>query len=147
MLAVAYWRLGKGAEAGSAAREALALHPANPEAYRLISQIFASQDRIDDAAVALIEGALITSDFSLRSDLLDLYRSALSNSCAVTAGPRGPALNIACDLVHRQFCAASAEVVKAAVENQQWDVARQQKQDFLQKYGCPAGPLEQALPD
>ena len=134
-------------EAAAAASEALALHPVNPEAYRQISHVFAAQDRIDDAAVALIEGVLITSDFSLRSDLLDLYRSALGNSCAITAGPNGPALNLACDLVHKQFCAASVEAVKAAIEDERWDVARQQKQNFLNNYGCPAGPLDQVLPD
>ena len=147
MLAVAYLRLGNPKEASAAASEALAFHPVNPEAYRQISYVFAAQDRIDDAAVALIEGALITSDFRLSSDLLDLYRSALSNSCAISAGPNGPALNLSCDRVHKQFCAASVEVVKAAMEEERWDVARQQKQNFLHKYGCPAGPLEQVLPD
>jgi tetratricopeptide (TPR) repeat protein len=147
MLAAAYWRLGKAEEAGAAASEALALHPLEPEGYRQISHIFAAQHRIDDAAVALTEGVLITSDFSLRSDLLDLYRKAFSNSCALTAGPNGPALNPACDLVHKQFCAASVEAVKAAMEAGHGDLARRQKQDFLDKYGCPAGPLEQILPE
>jgi tetratricopeptide (TPR) repeat protein len=147
MLAAAYWRLGKAEEAGAAASEALALHPVNPEAYRQISQVFAAQDRIDDAAVALTEGVLITSDFSLTLDLLDLYRIAFGNSCAIAAGPHGPALNLACDLVHKQFCAASIEALKAAIEEERWDVARRQKQDFVHKYGCPAGPLEQVLPE
>ena len=72
MLAAAYRRLGNAEEAATAASEALDLHPVNPEAYRQISSIFAAQGRIDDAAVALIEGGLITSDLSLRSDLLRL---------------------------------------------------------------------------
>ncbi len=147
MLAAAYLRLGKAEEAAAAAREALAYHPVTPEAYRQIAYAFAAQNRVDDAAVALIEGELITSDSPLRSYLLDLYRSDFSSSCAITAGPNGPALNLACDLVHKQFCAASLEVVKAAMENERWDMARQEKQDFLHKYGCPAGPLNQVLPD
>jgi tetratricopeptide (TPR) repeat protein len=147
MLAAAYLRLGNAEEAGAAAREALALHPVAPEAYRQISYAFVAQDRIDDAAVALIEGLLITSDFSLRSDLLDLYRKAFSNSCAIAAGPNGPALNLACDQVHKQFCVASLEAVKAAIEEERWDVAKRLKQNFLNKYGCPAGPLDQVLPD
>jgi tetratricopeptide (TPR) repeat protein len=145
MLAVTYLRLGQAEEASAAASDALALHPANPEAYRQISSIFAAQGRIEDAAVALMEGGLITSDLSFRSDLLDLYRSVHSNSCAITAGPNGPALNPACDLVHKPLCTASVEAVKAAVEARLWDVARQQKQNFVNKYGCPAGPLDQAL--
>jgi len=147
MLAAAYLRLGNLGEASAAASEALALHPVNPEAYRQIASAFTAQGRIDDAAIALFEGLLITSDFSIRSDLLDLYRSALSNSCAITVGPNGPALNLTCGLVHKQFCAASVEAVKAAIEEERWDVARRQKQIFLHDYGCPTGPLDQALPD
>ena len=147
LLAAAYWRLGKGEEAVAAAREALALHPASPEGYQQISYVFASQNRMDDAAVALIEGALITSDANLRAELVDLYHNSFANSCALSAGPNGPALNIACDLVHKHFCAASVEVVKAAIEEEQWDVARQRKQALLHQYGCPAGPLDGVLPD
>ena len=147
MLAAAYWRLGKVPEAGAAASEALALHPVKAEGYRQISFALAAQKRFDDAAVALMEGGLITGDLTLKSDLLDLYRSAFANTCAITTGPDGPTVNPACDLVRKQFCAASVEVVKATLEGERWDEARQQKQDFLHKYGCPAGPLDQVLPD
>ena len=82
------------------------------------SYVFAAQDRIDDAAVALIEGSLITSNPNLRSDLMDLYRNAFRDSCAISEGPYGPALNLACGLVHKQFCTASVEVVKAAIEDE-----------------------------
>ena len=146
MLAAAYLRLGKVEAASAAASEALALHPVNAEGYRQISFAFAAQNRINDAAVALMEGLLIRGDLNLKSDLLNLYRSDFANTCAVTEGPDGPAVNPACDLVRKQFCAASVEVVKAALEGERWDEARQQKQDFLHKYGCPAGPLEQVLP-
>jgi len=147
LLVAAYLRLGNAEHASAAASEALALHPVDSEAYRQIAYAFADEGWIDDAAVALIEGVLITSDSRLRSDLLNLYRNALSNSCAITPGPHGPTLNLACDLVHKQFCAASVEALKAAVEEERWDVAKQQKQDFLYKFGCPAGPLNQAFPD
>jgi tetratricopeptide (TPR) repeat protein len=147
MLAVAYWKLGKPEEAAAAARQALSLHPVNGVAYRQIAYVFASQNRIDDAAAALIEGAFITGDPSLKSDLRDLDRSALPNTCAITAGPTGPAVNLDCDLVQKQFCAASVEVVKAAMEAERWDLARQEMHDFLHDYGCPAGPLEQTTKD
>src|SRR5207237_4732840 len=85
MLAVAYGRLGKVEQASTAATEALALHPLNPVAYRQIAYAFTAARRMDDAAVALFEGLLMTSDLSLRSDLLNLYRaSADSTSCAIT---------------------------------------------------------------
>jgi hypothetical protein len=81
------------------------------------------------------------------SSNLDRAIEEADRALAIIAEPNGPALNLACDLVHKQFCAASVEVVKAAIENMRWDVARQQKQNSLQKYGCPAGPLEKVLPD
>jgi hypothetical protein len=56
-------------------------------------------------------------------------------------------LNLACDLVHKEFCAASVEVTKADIENGRLDEARQRKQDLLHKYGCPAGLLDQVLPE
>jgi len=147
MLAAAYWRLEKMPEAAAAASDALALHPTDPEGYRQIAFAFASDNRFNEAAVALFEGLLITSDSSFRSTLLNLYRSAYSDSCAITAGPNGPEVNFACDLVHNQFCAASVEAVKAAIEEGRWDVAKQQKQLFVHAYGCPPGPLEQVSPN
>jgi tetratricopeptide (TPR) repeat protein len=147
MLAATWRRLGNVPEASAAARESLALYPAAPSAYREISSAFAAQRQTDDAAVALIEGILMTSDFSLKSDLLDLYRSAFGNSCAITAGPNGADWNLTCDLFRKHFCAAARESLKSAVEAGRYDVARQQKQNFLETYGCPAGPLDQVLPD
>ena len=146
MLAATLRRLGNGPEASAAARESLALYPAAPSAYREISSAFAAQQQTDLAAVALIEGILMTSDFSLKSDLLDLYRSAFGNSCAITAGPNGPDWNLTCDLFRKHFCAAAQESLKSAIAAGRWDVARQQKQTFLQTYGCPAGPLDHLVP-
>jgi tetratricopeptide (TPR) repeat protein len=147
LLAVADWRLGKAQQATAAAREALRFHPQDPEAYRQISTIFAGQDRIEDAATVLMEGALITSDLRFKSDLLDLYRHAPGNSCAITAGPDGPTLNRACDAVHKSWCAAALEAVKAALEEERWNVARWQRQNFVDQSGCPAGPFDQLLPE
>src|ERR1019366_6997744 len=91
-LAAAYESVGNAEKAAAAAREALTLHPRDPEAYRQISSIFAVQGRIEDAAAALMEGRLITTDPSFNSDLVDLYRRAQSNGCALTEEPNGPAL-------------------------------------------------------
>ena len=147
LLAVAYGRLGNIEQASTAASEALALHPIDPVAYRQIAYALATADRFDDAALALFEGLFMTSDVRLRSDLLNLYRtSAAPNSCAIMNGPGGPALNQACEVVRKPLCAASVEVVKAAIETARWDAAKKLKQSSL-KDGCPAGPLEQVLPD
>jgi tetratricopeptide (TPR) repeat protein len=147
MLAGAYQRVGNAEQALSAAGRALALHPKDAVAYREISTIFATQGRIEEAATALMEGAQITSDVSLKSDLLNLYLNAPGKGCAIATGPDGPSLNLNCDAVHKPFCAASVEAVKAALEDNRLDVARQEKHTFLTVYGCPAGPLDQVLSD
>ena len=148
MLVAAYSKLGKIEQASTAAGEALSLHPVNPEAFRHIADAFIAAHRVDDAAVALFEGIMMTSDLSLRSDLINLYRTSLdSNSCAIKAGPAGPSLNTACDLVRQSICPASIEVIKAAIERSRWDAAKKLKQTSLRDYGCPAEPLEQVLPE
>jgi tetratricopeptide (TPR) repeat protein len=148
MLAAAYSKLGKIDQASAAAGEALSLHPVNPEAFRQIASAFAAAHRVDDAAVALFEGVMMTSDRSFMRDLLNLYRTSFDpNSCAIKAGPAGTSLNTTCDLVRKSLCPASVEVIKAAMERSRWDAAKKLKQTSLHDYGCPAGPLDQVLPD
>lgn len=147
MLAAAYWRLGESQEAAGAADRAIALLPSSGDAYRQIAFAFGSDNRFDDAAVALIQGGLITGDARLRGDLLDLYHDRFEGSCALTPGPNGPTLDIQCGLVRKHLCAASVGVIKAFVQDKRLDDAQRRKQDFIHKYGCPAGPLDQVLPE
>lgn len=147
LLVAAYQKLGKTAEAANAAGEAVLLHPLNAEAYQQIATAFAAVNRMDDAAFALFEGLLMTSNVSLRSDLVRLYQGSDSSSCAIIQGPAGPSLNIACDQVRKSLCPATVEVIKAAVERSLEDAARKLKQTSLHDYGCPAEPLQQVLPD
>jgi len=146
MLAAAYWRLGQAPEATAAAKEALTFHSTEPEAYRQISSIFAGQGQIELAATALIEGGLITSDMNFKADLVDLFRRAPDQGCALILGPGGPALNPACEEVHKPLCAAYIEAIKADLENNRWEAAGQHREELTQTYGCPAGPLDQERP-
>jgi tetratricopeptide (TPR) repeat protein len=146
MLSEAYQKLGKSEQAATAATEALSLHPVNPGAYRQIADVFVAAHRTDDAAMALFQGLLMTSDVRLRSDLVNLYGTNPS-SCAVKPGPGGPSLNLACDTVRKSLCRASLEVVKAAIDRSRWDAAKKLKQTSLRDYGCPAETFELILPD
>jgi hypothetical protein len=148
MLAAVYEKLGKQEEAAAAAGEALTLHPVNPQAYREIARAFDAVHRTDDAAAALFQGVMMTSDLSLRSDLMNLYRGSIdSNSCAIKSGPTGPSLNTACDQVLKSLCPAALEVIKAALERSRQDAAGKLKKTALHDYGCPPGPFQQVLPD
>ena len=119
LLASAYLRLGDSAQALSAAMHARAIDPANVEVYGDLADAYLAQSRGEDAAIALAQGMFATSNGMLRADLLKLYQSGLDpKGCAVISGPRGPALNPACDIVRRDLCAAATQAHRS-------DLARQ----------------------
>jgi len=109
ILASAYLRLNQAAQALPAAIQAQALDPSNVEVYGQIADAYVRLSRGEDAAISLAQGMFATSNGSLREDLLKLYQSGVdTKGCAVVAGPRGPALNPACDIVLRDLCAGAA---------------------------------------
>ena len=113
-LAAAYLRLGNAGEALSAATHARTIDPANVEVYGQIADAYLTQSRGEDAAIALAQGMFATSNGLLRADLLKLYQSGVdSKGCAVISGPRGPALNPACDIVRRDLCTAAAQAQRS----------------------------------
>jgi protein O-mannosyl-transferase len=108
ILASAYLRLGKAAQALPAAIEARKIDPANVDVYGEIADAWLAQHRGEEAAVALAEGMFATGGPGLREDLLKLYQSGVdAKGCAVYSGPRGPALNPSCEIVHRDLCEAA----------------------------------------
>jgi hypothetical protein len=134
-LASAYLMAGDANKASDALTHVRTLDPLSPQLYRLTADI------------ALIEGAFITSDTSLRQDLVQLYQRAMdSKSCALTTGPNGPAINPACGIVHAHVCSASAYTVSTLAASGQRELAETRKTMFIRQFGCPRGPLDAALP-
>jgi hypothetical protein len=89
--------------------QARTINPASVEVYPQIADAYLAQGRGEDAAIALAEGMFATGDASLRQDLLQIYQSGVdANGCAVVPGPRGPALNPSCAIVHRNLCEGAA---------------------------------------
>lgn len=110
ILASAYLRVGNAGQALSSALHARTVEPTNVEVYGEIADAYLAQSRGEDAAIALAQGMFATSSGMLRADLLKLYESGVDLSgCAVVSGPRGPALNPACDIVRRDLCAGAAQ--------------------------------------
>jgi hypothetical protein len=139
LLSIAYLRSGDTDKARAAADQARALNPLSSQLYRQRSAIAAADGRIDEAATTLVEGAFVMSDPSLRETLVELYkRSAVQGSCALTAGPRGPALNPACPMVHGHLCAAEAGTIETLIKTGQNDAARTRERMFTEEFGCPA---------
>ena len=122
-LASAYLHLSKAAEALAAGIQAQAIDPANSGAYEEIADAYLAQGKGEEAAITLAEGMLLSGDRGLLDVLLKLYQSGVDQKgCAVKAGPHGPTLNPACEIVMRDLCEATA---------------RMHRQDLGARFGCP----------
>jgi tetratricopeptide (TPR) repeat protein len=148
LLSAVYLRLGDGDKAFDAAIEGRKYEPMKPEIYSQLGQVLVAGGQPEDAATALMEGLLLTSDMGLRRQLMELYRSGTGeNACAIAAGPNGPAINPKCALVHRNLCEASVDAIRIRLQTGRRDIAAELKKSFLNDYRCPADPLNQVLPD
>lgn len=146
-LSLAYQRLGDMAGALRAAHEAQRLAPQDFRMYRQMADLFLMQQQGDEAAVALIEGMLITSDLSLRWDLVRLYGSSTDPAnCTLVPDPNGPAINQQCPIVRDHMCAAAPDVLMALIYMGRRQEALETKQAFMSDYQCAPGPLNEVLP-
>jgi hypothetical protein len=115
--------LGRAPEALAAASDAQTIDPANAGVYDEIADAYFAQQRGEDAAVALAEGAFLTGDRNLRDELLKLYQGGVDpQGCAVVQGPHGPTLNPSCEIVRRDLCEAAV---------------RAHLPDLRRRLGCP----------
>jgi tetratricopeptide (TPR) repeat protein len=122
-LASAYLHLGKAPEAQAAGLQAQAIDPANSDAYEEIAGAYFAQGKGEEAAIALAEGMLLANDRELLDELLKLYQSGVDQKgCAVKAGPHGPTLNPACEIVMRHLCQATSRI---------------HRPDLGARFGCP----------
>ena len=116
--------------------------PEEPEVYNQIADLFLKRRQGNDAAVALTEGMLITSDPGLRSNLILLYGSSKDPAnCTLIPGPNGPAINPRCQIVVDHTCAAAPEVLKALIGMGRQGDAAERKQMFVNQYRCAPAPL------
>jgi protein O-mannosyl-transferase len=133
-----YLRLGDAPAARAGATRAVESDPLNADGYHGLAALQAAAGQADDAAVTLIEGTLLTSDVGLRQDLLRLYQSGLDqDGCAIQAtGQLAGAINPACAVVRRHFCAASARVVARHTRNERPELAEPLRTAALRDFGC-----------
>ncbi len=146
LLSEAWLRSNNGVKALENARHALDLAPLRPEMFSQVAAADLQLQRGNDAAATLIAGMFLTSDMTLREQLIKLYAAGLdTEGCAVAAGPNGPAINPACALVHANLCDAAVQMIQARLRAGRRDLATNHRETFVRQYGCPAGPLDQAL--
>jgi tetratricopeptide (TPR) repeat protein len=145
-LSTAYLRLADTQKALEAAAYASQLDPLKSEPYRQVAEVLVAAGRAEEAAVKLVEGVILTGDSSLGDELLGLYRSGLDpKGCATVSGSGGPALNPGCDTVRRHFCAAAAETMRVDLQIARPAHAVETRNAAVQRFNCPAGPLNEIL--
>jgi hypothetical protein len=136
-------RLGDGGHALEAAIEGRRTEPANTDIHHQIAAILLDQGRGEEAAVALMEGVLMTGDAGLRNEVLRLYQGGLDRSgCATMPIQGNTALNPACDIVHRHLCGAAVGTIRLRLETGRPDLAETMKQNALKEFHCTAESLE-----
>jgi protein O-mannosyl-transferase len=119
LLSAAYVRVKDAHNAIDAAARARALEPSSLPGHQQLTSALLTAERYDDAAVALMVGALITNRAELRQQLIAIYRQGVDPlGCAVApAGNSAPgaavaALDPGCPTVRRHLCAASAVAIE-----------------------------------
>jgi tetratricopeptide (TPR) repeat protein len=136
-------RLGDVSQAVERATAAQRLAPTTVEGYRQLSAAYLAAGRIDDAAVALVVGTIVTGDTGLRRELIDLYRGGLdTKGCATTPGPYGPAMNPSCGIVRRHMCMAAAQVLPLYGQMGRGDLIEKTKL-AVASLDCDAGSTKQ----
>ena len=115
MLSTAHARLWEVQPALEAAHRAQHLEPFNSVTYRAISVALLAGQRVDEAAVWLLAGFMITGDAELRQAAIDLYRNGGdSKGCALKKESSGSVvLDPTCDIVRSHLCAATSQAIQA----------------------------------
>jgi hypothetical protein len=134
MLSADYLSLSEIPPALASALEARRLDPLDPQVYWQLFNVFNSQERAFEAATVLVEGGVVTSDPSMRQELIHLYQKGLDpKGCSVV--PASGALNPACETVHDQLCAAGADLEQLSHDTPRADVAARLRK--IPTSGCP----------
>ena len=144
-LSDAWLRVPDPKKAYDAAVRARRLNPASSDGYRSLANALRASGRDEEAIAALMEGQLLTSDRSLSSDIVLLYRARPNPGCSVTEGPTGPEPNPACPGVRAQICLAVAEAMQVQLRLHRQREAMLMMNRSIESYGCALGPLEKVL--
>jgi protein O-mannosyl-transferase len=141
-LAVTYLRLGDSQHAYDAATYARLLSPDYSDAYHVMGDSLLLAHRDEDAAVALIQGLLISGDRKLFPLVQNIYNSGLdAKGCAFAQTAKGPTFNTSCEIVRTDICKASAELIKVLRQDHEEPLADEIKQRALTRTGCTASQL------
>jgi hypothetical protein len=138
-------RVSDPKKAYDAAVRARDLNPASSDGYRGVANALRASGRNEEAITELIEGQMLTSDRSLSSDIVLLYRARPDAGCAITSGPNGPEPDPTCPIVRTHICLAVAEAMRVQLRLHRERQATLMMSRAVQSYGCAVDPLRKIL--
>jgi len=147
-LGLAYVRLGQYQKALDTYAYMRHLVPTNPDAYLSLASVFISINRLEDAAICLVQTLLLDSNRREAMRLLaELYRQLDKDGCAVVYSQGQPRLNMECRIVRDHICQACYNLAQVLYEARQYNLARQTKLTAITNYGCPRAAFDALLPE
>ena len=115
---------------------------ADPQAefFEELSKIYKAEGDAPQAVVSLLEGITmgVTDQVQLAAEVVDLYKQAAPDSCALAGSGAGAAVNFGCPMVHQQLCMASRNVAILYRRMQRDNDAAATATGAVSSLGCPA---------
>ena len=138
MLSETDQRLGNTGEALRWAQKGGEGGPMLPGGYERIHDVLLATGRRDEAMAALMQGVLITSNPALQRRLVAEYADDPGAAkCAISYAEAAPQIDFSCEIVRKQVCSVSGEVVRLAQKAGEPEKAAQLRNELAAKYGCP----------
>jgi tetratricopeptide (TPR) repeat protein len=135
-------RLGKYEDAYEAAVHARKLDPDIVDSYMQMAQALAPQNRKDEAALALVEGVLVSGSQNLLPPLGVLYKYGVDpEGCGMKQTAGGAMLNNQCAAVHNEICEGSAELIRLYQQSLRPEAAGTVRSRAVEQFGCAADRL------
>jgi len=140
-LALTYLRLGEIQKSHQAIQQALLVDPEQPKTFVTLARIFLTENKNDDAAVALVESYMSSGDRQILGPLSELYRGGLdTKGCAVSQNSSGVALNTFCEPVHNHICRAKTDLMRIYATANRRDLIEDLKSKTASDSSCAESP-------
>jgi hypothetical protein len=133
-------RLKANGDAAAAAAYAIVLAPEYSQAYQEMGTALLREGNTSEAALAFMEGLLISGDKNFLPSLRATYASGLDTTgCAFTSGSDFP--NPSCGLVHDNICKAASRLIQLLNGAGEASDADKMRSQALEESGCTPDEL------
>jgi tetratricopeptide (TPR) repeat protein len=140
-LALTYLRLGDTQKSHDAIQQALLVDPEQSKTFVTLARIFLTENKNDEAAVALVESYMTSGSREILGPLAELYRNGLDpKGCAVSQDANGVSLNTFCEPVHNHICRAKADLIRVYTNANRRDLVDDLKSRTASDTSCPNTP-------